>query len=147
MRDTGGNKKHKYLTKPHRKDLSKNTLSETDPDAKDVKKDPDLKISNRLVNYDRHPIDKYAFMQIYEMYQAENYKKGKFMDYCQIYENELTKKNILNDILSIIKRDFPNYFDNNKEYICIKDDKNKQNLWIIDADDPEISYFYLNRIN
>ena len=45
MRETGGNKKHKYLTKPHRKDLSKNTLSETDPDAKDVKKDPDMKLN------------------------------------------------------------------------------------------------------
>lgn len=49
MRDTGGSYKHKDLQKPSRLDKKKHTLSESDPDAKDNKKDPDLKLAKELV--------------------------------------------------------------------------------------------------
>lgn len=49
MRDTGGTYKHKDLMKPSRSDKKTRELSEKDPDAKDTKRDPDLKLSH-IVN-------------------------------------------------------------------------------------------------
>jgi hypothetical protein len=49
MRDTGGTYKHKDLMKPSRSDKKVHELSEKDPDAKDTKRDPDLKLSH-IVN-------------------------------------------------------------------------------------------------
>ena len=49
MRDTGGQYNHKDLQKPSRSDKKKHGLSENDPDSKDNKKDPDLKLAKKLV--------------------------------------------------------------------------------------------------
>ena len=45
----GGVKKHKDLQKPSRSDRKNKGLSEKDPDAKDTKKDPDLKLAKELI--------------------------------------------------------------------------------------------------
>lgn len=45
MRDTGGTYKHTDLQKPSRTDKKNHGLSEKDPDSKDTKRDPDLKLS------------------------------------------------------------------------------------------------------
>lgn len=49
MRDTGGTYKHKDLQKPSRSDRKKRSLSEKDPDSKDIKQDPDLKLSHKII--------------------------------------------------------------------------------------------------
>ena len=46
MRDTGGTYKHKDLQKPSRSDRKNNGLSEKDPDSKDTRRDPDMKLSS-----------------------------------------------------------------------------------------------------
>lgn len=46
MRDTGGTYKHNDLQKPSRSDKKNHSLSEKDPDSKDTKRDPDLKLSH-----------------------------------------------------------------------------------------------------
>ena len=50
IRDTGTKFKHKDLQKPSRKDRKKHKLiDERDPDAKDTKRDPDLKLAKQLI--------------------------------------------------------------------------------------------------
>lgn len=46
MRDTGGTYKHKDLQKPSRSDRKNHGLSEKDPDSKDTRRDPDMKLSS-----------------------------------------------------------------------------------------------------
>ena len=51
MRDTGKSFKHKDLQKPSRKDRKKHKfIDERDPDLKDTKRDPDLKLAKQLIN-------------------------------------------------------------------------------------------------
>lgn len=49
MRDTGGSYYRKDLQKPSRTDRKNNGLSQKDPDAKDTKRDPDLKLARSLI--------------------------------------------------------------------------------------------------
>ena len=46
MRDTGGTYRHKDLQKPSRSDRKNHGLSEKDPDSKDTRRDPDLRLSS-----------------------------------------------------------------------------------------------------
>lgn len=49
MRDTGGRYNKKKLQKPSRTDRKNHGLSQTDPDAKDTKRDKDLKLAKRIL--------------------------------------------------------------------------------------------------
>ena len=55
--DIDEKKKHKDLQKPSRSDRKKNGLSEKDPDAKDTKRDPDLKLAKELIRISKELLE------------------------------------------------------------------------------------------
>lgn len=88
MRDTGGTYKHKDLQKPSRSDRKNHGLSEKDPDSKDTKRDPDLKMSSIVKK-----IMASEFMKLYQdkdvvfMGYKGNEKKPDDAELYTVYKN------------------------------------------------------------